>query len=88
MLPFEMTRLSSKGQVVLPQAVRRKLKIGAGDQFMVICEGEDVVLKRVEKPALDRFKQLLLEARKFVKKSGFKKSDVNQAIKKVRSSKQ
>ena len=38
------TKLSSKGQVVLPQAVRRKLGLLAGESLSVKVEGGRIVL--------------------------------------------
>jgi AbrB family looped-hinge helix DNA binding protein len=38
------TRVSTKGQVVLPSTIRRKLGIEAGDQFDVKAEGDSIVL--------------------------------------------
>jgi AbrB family looped-hinge helix DNA binding protein len=38
------TKLSSKGQVVLPSPLRRKLGIEAGDSLSAKIEGESIVL--------------------------------------------
>lgn len=42
------TRLSSKGQVVLPGPLRRSLGLQAGEVLEVSLEGERVVLTRVQ----------------------------------------
>ncbi len=39
-----MTRISTKGQVVLPSAIRRRLGLRAGDSLDVKTEGDRVVL--------------------------------------------
>jgi AbrB family looped-hinge helix DNA binding protein len=39
-----MTRISTKGQVVLPQAIRRKMNLRAGDRLEARIEGERIVL--------------------------------------------
>jgi len=38
------TKVSSKGQVVLPSPIRRKLRIEAGDPLDARIEGEHIVL--------------------------------------------
>ena len=39
-----VTKISTKGQVVLPSSIRRKLGLQAGDQFDVKTEGSQIVL--------------------------------------------
>lgn len=81
------TKLSSKGQVVIPEDVRKKLKLKEGDQFVVIGKGDAVILKAISPPSLDEFSDLLKEAQKQAKKAGLKKEDIGKAIKKIRSRK-
>jgi AbrB family looped-hinge helix DNA binding protein len=38
------TRISTKGQVVLPQAIHRKMNLRAGDSLEARIEGERIVL--------------------------------------------
>ena len=42
------TKLSSRGQVVIPEEIRNRLGLETGDQFVVVGEGNVVVLKTVE----------------------------------------
>jgi AbrB family looped-hinge helix DNA binding protein len=39
------TRLSSKGQVVIPTAVRRALRLEAGDRLRITVEGRRLVME-------------------------------------------
>jgi AbrB family looped-hinge helix DNA binding protein len=41
------TRLSEKGQVVIPNEVRTAMGLERGDQFSVEMRGDEVVLKRL-----------------------------------------
>jgi AbrB family looped-hinge helix DNA binding protein len=41
------TTLSSKGQLVLPAAVRRQLRLAKGERLSVDVRGDSVVLRRV-----------------------------------------
>jgi AbrB family looped-hinge helix DNA binding protein len=78
------TKLSSKGQVVIPEEVRNSLGLKTGDQFIVIGKGDAIILKTISEPSFDQFEELLLEAQKQAKKAGLKKNDIKNAIKKVR----
>ena len=47
MASYATTRLSSKGQVVIPEEIRNNLGLSEGDQFVVIGEGDSVILKTI-----------------------------------------
>ena len=78
------TRLSSRGQVVIPEEVRKRLGLTAGVQFIVVGEGDVVILKVVTPPSRSEFDDLLSKARRQARKAGIKKVDIDAAIKKVR----
>ena len=80
----EMTTISSKGQVVLPQAVRRMLKLEEGERLMVLCSKDGVLLKKIEAPLKERFRQMLQASRIWARKVNLAGKDVNQAINDVR----
>ncbi len=44
----ELTKASSKGQIVIPGAVRRKLGIKRGSVFAVSARNDMIVLKKLE----------------------------------------
>jgi len=78
------TKMSSKGQVVIPENIRKQLNLKAGAQFVVVGEKDVVILKSISPPSIDEFDNLIAEARKKAKKAGIKKSDINAAILKTR----
>jgi antitoxin PrlF len=80
----EITSLSSKGQVVIPSAIRNDLKISTGDKFAVISDGENILLRPIEKPKIERFRELIKESRRYAREVGLTKDDVKRAIRKVR----
>ena len=45
------TKLSSKGQVVIPEEARNDLGLNEGDQFVVIGQGDAVILKVITPPS-------------------------------------
>jgi len=78
------TKMSSKGQVVIPEDIRKRLKLKPGAQFVVVGDKDVVILKNISPPAIEDFSELIAEARKIGQKVGLKKSDIKDAILKVR----
>lgn len=81
---LEVTRLSSKGQVVLPQAIRKKLHLTEGAKFVVIGNDDTVILKRLLEPSREYAKELLKASRAWAKKVGLTQRDLDETIRKVR----
>jgi len=81
------TKMSSKGQVVIPENIRKQLNLKEGAQFVVLGEKDVVILKNITPPSIDEFDDLIATARKKARKAGIKKSDIKDAILKVRGKK-
>jgi len=81
------TKMSSKGQVVIPEGIRKRLGLKAGAQFVVVGDKDVVILKAISTPSMEDFDALISEARKEARKTGMKRSDIKAAIAKVRSNK-
>jgi len=78
------TRMSSKGQVVIPEEVRNRLGLKAGMQFVVVGNRDAVILKAISAPSVKEFNDLIGQARRQARKAGLKKSDVEAAVARVR----
>lgn len=78
------TRMSSKGQVVIPEAIREEMGLEAGTQFVVVGGRDAIILKSISKPSPAEFGALLKTARRQAKRAGMKKADVDSAVRKVR----
>lgn len=83
-MQIEMASVSTKGQVVIPGAIRRRLGIAAGSKLVVMTDGENVLMKPVQPPRLADFEELLAESRKAAADAGLTPEDVSEAIKEVR----
>jgi len=81
------TKMSSKGQVVIPEGIRKRLKLKTGTQFLVVGDNDVVILKNITPPSIEEFDELIAKARKTGKKAGLKKTDIKKAIIKVRRTK-
>jgi AbrB family looped-hinge helix DNA binding protein len=84
MAKLATTKMSSKGQVVIPEEIRDRLGLKAGIQFVVIGERDVVILKALTAPSMGDFDDLIKQARKQARKSGMKRSDVSRATAKTR----
>ena len=78
------TKMSSKGQVVIPESIRKRLKLKTGDQFVVIGEKDVVILKAISPPSMKDFDGIIAEARRQARRYGMKRSDIAAAVAKVR----
>lgn len=75
------TRMSSKGQVVIPEEIRERLGLVPGTQFVVVGNGDVVILKTLAPPSLSEFDGLVREAKRQAKRAGMKRSDISKAVK-------
>jgi AbrB family looped-hinge helix DNA binding protein len=78
------TKMSSKGQVVIPEDIRKRLKLKTGSQFVVMGENDVVILKTIKPPSMAEFDNLITKARIQGKKAGLKQSDITAVIAKAR----
>ena len=81
------TRMSSKGQVVIPEEIRDRLGLHSGTQFVVVGDRDVVILKAISPPSMKEFDNLIEQARQQARKSGLRKSDVDAAVARVRGRK-
>ncbi|MBK9006095.1 MAG: AbrB/MazE/SpoVT family DNA-binding domain-containing protein [Anaerolineae bacterium] len=81
------TRMSSKGQVVIPESIRKRLDLREGAQFLVVGEEDVVILKMVAPPDMNEFNALIKQARQQAKEAGLKPKDITSAIAKARARK-
>jgi AbrB family looped-hinge helix DNA binding protein len=44
------TKMSSKGQVVIPEIIRKQLNLKPGSQFVVVGDKDVVILKNISPP--------------------------------------
>lgn len=87
MVKAATTKLSTRGQVVIPEEIRDRLGLQPGAQFVVIGEGDVVVLKMLKPPKLEELKPLLDKVQKAAEAAGVTPEDVERAIEEVRASK-
>lgn len=82
MTDTDLVKMSSKGQLVVPQDIREIAKLSPGERFVAFPVQEGVLFKRVDIPKVKLdFKSLANEIEEQFKKNSIKKSDIKEAIK-------
>ena len=78
------SKLSSRGQVVIPEEIRDQMHLHTGDQFVVFSENDVVILKMITRPNSSEFSKLIAKAHHAAKDIGLTETDVEAAIKDAR----
>ncbi len=84
----ELTRVSSRGQVVIPQDIREQMHIKEGNVFAVTSPYADmIVLKRIESPMLKKDLIILEEVEKAweeIEKGEFRETGKDEFLKELK----
>ena len=73
------TRMSSKGQVVIPEAARRQLGLAPGVRFVVLWHDDVVMLKVITSPSREDIGPLLEGLERKARAAGKTRSDISKA---------
>lgn len=84
--PPSVTKMSSKGQVVIPEAIRKQLGLEPGTRFLVVANQDAILLKEIVSPTIEDFRDLLVELREQARAVGLNQSDIAEAVRHVRKS--
>ena len=77
----ELVKMSPKGQLVVPQAIRELEHFSPGDRFVPFPVKDGVLFKKVEIPDVQvEFEKLAKEVEMQLKKQGVRKRDVGEAV--------
>lgn len=80
-MEIEITKITSKGQVVIPQEIRRGAGIKEGEKFLVYETGDSVILKRISNINRSKdFEEMFNSFWKKSKEKGLTKNDVQLEI--------
>ena len=86
-MSVEVLSVSSKGQIVLPAGIRKRMSIKEGAKLAAYALGDMIMLKLIDVPTEDDFKKSLDQAAAWAKEAGYDESDVNDIVKSYRKSK-
>ena len=71
-------------EVVIPEEIRKRLKLKSGSRFVVLGKDDVVILKTIAPPSMAELDGLVAEARSKARKAGLKRTDISNAIARVR----
>jgi len=81
---FATTKMSSRGQVVIPEYVRKAMGLEPGSKFVVLWHDDVVMLKVITPPSMEEFEVLHKKLQQQAKEAGMTPEDIKKAIEKVR----
>lgn len=61
---MDITKISSKGQIVIPQKMRDELNLGEGSIVAIDTTNEMVILKKIDIDLVKQFNNSLLDLKK------------------------
>lgn len=70
-----ITKVSSRGQVVIPQEIREDLHLAKGGRLLAYSTKDTIILKKIES-SIKEFEELAKFGRKFAKAQSIRKKDV------------
>ena len=87
-MAVEMVKMSSKGQIVIPQEIRTEICASEGTVFAVISGRDSIVLKKIATPSKEELicelKEIAKEGRKRLEAKGIKEEDISGIVEKSR----
>ena len=87
-MDVEITKMTSRGQVVIPQDIRQSKGLKEGEKFLVYDTGDSIVLKRVKNlqkaKDIEEFEKTFSSMWKTAKTKSITKKDVTEEIKAYR----
>ena len=74
------TKMSSRGQVVIPESVRKELGLKPGSQFIGMGSRGVSLRKAIPPPSMAEFDKLIAEARKAGRRTRLRRADIRTAV--------
>jgi len=81
------TSISSRGQVVIPEEIRKRMNLQEGTAFIVLAKGDTIVLQRLAEPPWKEFDAMVSEAQRQGHHMAFAMQSLKNAMKKIRATK-
>ncbi len=75
-----ITKISSKGQVVIPAEIREKMNLEEGNLLIVSDSEDSIFMKKIKLPKVKSWKDATRPFKEAAKKSSFSKEDLLSLI--------
>lgn len=87
-MAVEMVKMSSKGQIVIPQDIRAEICASEGTMFAVVSGRDSIVLKKIVTPSkeelISELGKIAKEGKKRLEAKGIKEEDIPRIVEKSR----
>ena len=87
----ETIKMSSKGQIVIPQGIRADISASEGTMFAVVSGRDCIVLKKITTPSkedlISELHKIAKEGAKRAEKLGIKEGDIPNLVHRARKNK-
>ena len=87
-MEVETTKMSSRGQVVIPENIRALVSASEGTLFAVVGSNDTIVLKKIGLPSKEALikdlEKIAQEGRKRLENKGLKESDIPHMVQRAR----
>jgi AbrB family looped-hinge helix DNA binding protein len=84
-MEIETVTLSSKGQLVIPEVMRKRLKMRRGTKLRLVSVGGDLIVSPIRPPTLQEFEELVKAGGPWAEQTPEEEEMVNQMIKESRA---
>ncbi len=81
-MTVSVSKVSTKGQIVLPVDIRRELDIHPRDKLLLVAEDDTLIVKKIESTG---FRELMKPLWEKTRKLGMTQGDVDDIIEEARS---
>ena len=68
-MKMEITSMSTKGQVVIPTGIRKKLRLVSGSKFSILTDGKRLLMRPLRPAEVKEFQRLIRAERAATKKA-------------------
>lgn len=73
----EIATVTSKGQITIPSSLRERYGIGEGDRLLAVPTEHGIVLKKIELPSVEEFRERVEEREKT---PGMDMDEINELV--------
>lgn len=80
----EVAVMSSRGQIVIPQELRKKMNLMEGSKFAVVGIEDAIILRKLEPPKWEEFDKAISSLRDYGKEKGIGEKKVGRAVRDIR----
>ncbi len=79
-----ITKISSRGQVVIPSEIREKMNLEEGNLLIISDSDDSICMKKIELPKIKSWKEATKPFRDAAKRSNFSNDDLKKLIEELR----